>query len=147
MGHVDTTETLQTLVQAHRVLADTVARVIGAVESLSAESLKAPDPLAPTVATTVAVKKPPRPQSARGPKAKQLDSRVLAMLESRPGTSVAELEREIADQDVSRSRLEWSLRRLLAGGRISKSGNTCGARYSLVESRHTAQSSSLRVVG
>lgn len=144
---VDTTETLQTLVQAHRVLAETVARVIGAVESTSAESSKAPDPLAPTAPEVPAAKKVPRPQSARGPKAKQLDSRVLAMLESRPGTSVAELEREIADQDVSRSRLEWSLRRLLAAGRISKSGNTCGARYSADDSSRTAPSSSLRVVG
>jgi len=142
----DSTETLQTLARAQLSLTTSIALVLeasGANPALAVvEKASVPDPL------PVASARPPKPRPATsGPKAKQLDARVLKLLESRPGTSVAELERELGDAGVSRSRLEWSLRRLLGQGRISKSGNTCGARYSPAGSRPTAPSSSLRVVG
>lgn len=139
MSKVDSVETLQVLVNAHNVIANAVAQVLSTDKPVAApranESADKPKKVNPS----------PKARQ-KGPRTNELDERVHALLESRPGTSVAEIEREIADSTISRSRLEWSLRRLLAKGRIVKSGNTCGARYSAARSS-TAPSSSLHVVG
>ena len=126
----DQNDTLQTLAKAQLALATSIAHVIQAIR---------PETKEPAVPLS---KKTHQRRRRGGRQKSDLDEVVLQLLAERPGTSVAELERALDLPDLSRSRLEWSLRRLLADDRIEKSGNTCGARYSV-----TAQSSSLRVVG
>lgn len=148
MIDVDTSQTLQVLARAQLALANSVALVLEAVGTkLQPQPQQVPDPL--SSATSCSEKPPPKKKSncRTGRKSSELDGRVFAILESRPGTSVAELEREINEPGLCRSRLEWSLRRLLEKNRIVKTGNTCGARYSAADSQPTAPLSSLRVVG
>lgn len=140
---VDSTETLQILVNAHRVLADAIAHVLTGAPAQPAIEVKEQTPPTPLPSTT---QKSVRSKGRRR-ESNELDKRVHAILASRPGTSVAELERVLAMPDLPRSKLEWSLRRLSEKGLIVKSGKTCGARYSTADYQHTEPLSSLRVVG
>jgi len=139
----DSNETLHVLARAQLALATSISYVLEVVRPTERE---VPSPLGESRPQTKPVERQ-KPRRQGGRKPNELDEKVIEMLESRPGTSVAELERELNMPEIPRSRLEWSLRRLLERGQIVKTGNTCGARYSTADSQPMGQSSSLRVVG